>query len=87
MGTKVYQKLYFKDTTMTTKAVLEEAIHKIEKEIQADEAWIEYIDGEVRVQNDAQKSISARLDEIEAKMDRVTRIMEDLGRAIDVIRS
>lgn len=72
---------------MTTKAVLEEAIYKIEKEIQADEAWIEYIDGEVRVQNDAQKSISARLDEIEAKMDRVTRIMEDLGRAIDVIRS
>jgi peptidoglycan hydrolase CwlO-like protein len=66
---------------MSNKAVLEEAIHKIEREIEADEAWISYIDGEVREQNDKYRSISARLDEIEAKIDDLIRVVErEVGR-------
>ena len=32
---------------MSTKTVLEEQMHRLEKEIKADEAWIEYIEGQV----------------------------------------
>jgi hypothetical protein len=66
---------------MSNKAVLEEAIHKIEREIEADEAWINYIDGEVREQNDKYRNFSARLDEIEAKIDDLIRVVErEVGR-------
>ncbi len=61
---------------MSSKYVLEEQLHKLESEVAADEAWINYIDGEVREQNDKAKSIMARLDEIEAKMDDFVRILE-----------
>jgi uncharacterized coiled-coil protein SlyX len=61
---------------MSSKYVLEEQLHKLESEVAADEAWINYIDGEVREQNDKTRSVMARLDEIEAKMDDFVRILE-----------
>lgn len=66
---------------MSSKYVLEEQLHKLESEVAADEAWINYIDGEVREQNDKTRSVMARLDEIEAKMDDFVRILErEFGR-------
>lgn len=65
---------------MSTKTVLEEQMHRLEEKIGADEAWIEYVDNQVLEQSDMTKSISARLDEIEAKMDDFVRILErELG--------
>lgn len=65
---------------MSTKTVLEEQMHRLEEKIGADEAWIEYVDNQVLEQSDMTKVISARLDEIEAKMDDFVRILErELG--------
>lgn len=65
---------------MSTKTVLEEQMHRLEAKIGADEAWIEYVDNQVLEQSDMTKVISARLDEIEAKMDDFVRILErELG--------
>lgn len=65
---------------MSTKTVLEEQMHRLEEKIGADEAWIEYVDNQVLEQSDTTKRISARLDEIEAKMEDFVRILErELG--------
>lgn len=71
---------------MSNKGYLEEVVHKLEKEIEADEAWIEYIDGEVRTNTKQVKSLDARMDEMEAKIEDCIRVVENLGRAIDAFR-
>ena len=71
---------------MSTKTVLEEQLHKLENEIKADEAWIEYIDQKVHDLNDENRSFSARMDELHAKLDDAIRVVEDLGRTLDALR-
>ena len=71
---------------MSTKTVLEEQLHKLEKEIKADEAWIEYIDQKVNDLNDENRSVSARMDELNAKLEDAIRIVENLGRTLDALR-
>ena len=71
---------------MSTKIVLEQAVQDLNNIIKADEAWMEYIDSKVMVNTDSVISIDARLDEIEAKMDDFVRVLEDLGKALDVLR-
>ena len=72
---------------MSTKTVLEEQLHKLEKEIKADEAWIEYIDQKVHGLSDESVSLSARLDETDAKLEDSLRILKSLGRTLDALRS
>ena len=71
---------------MSTKIVLEQAVQDLNNIIKADEAWMEYIDSKVMINTDSVISIDARLDEIEAKMDDFVRVLEDLGKALDVLR-
>jgi hypothetical protein len=71
---------------MSTKVVLEQAVQDLNNIIKADEAWMEYIDSKVMVNTDSVISLDARLDEIEAKMDDFVRVLEDLGKALDVLR-
>lgn len=71
---------------MSTKTVLEEQLHKLENEIKADEAWIEYIDQKVHDLNDENRSVSARMDELNAKLEDAIRIVENLGRTLDALR-
>jgi hypothetical protein len=71
---------------MSTKVVLEQAVQDLNNIIKADEAWMEYIDSKVMVNTDSVVSLDARLDEIEAKMDDFVRVLEDLGKALDVLR-
>ena len=72
---------------MSTKVILEESIRKIEREIQADEAWIEFVDNKVQNTSEEVVCLSARFDEMEAKIDNMTRIIEDLGKTLDAVRT
>lgn len=72
---------------MSTKVILEESIRKIEREIEADEAWIEFVDNKVQDTSEEVLSLSARFDEMEAKIDDITRIVENLGKTLDAIRT
>ena len=75
---------------MSNKGYLEEVVHKLEKEIEADEAWIEYIETQVDGNKEdlevVTRSVHARIDEMEAKIDDCIRIVEQLGRALDAFR-
>lgn len=75
---------------MSTKTVLEEQMSRLEKEIKADEAWIEYIETQVDGNKEdlevVTRSVHARIDEMEAKIDDCIRIVEQLGRALDAFR-
>jgi hypothetical protein len=71
---------------MSTKVILEEAVKDLNNIIKADEAWMEYIDSKVMINTDSLISLDDRLDEIEAKMDNFTRVLEDLGKSLDALR-
>jgi hypothetical protein len=71
---------------MSTKVILEEAVKDLNNIIKADEAWMEYIDSKVMINTDSLISLDDRLDEIEAKMDNFTRVLENLGKSLDALR-
>ena len=72
---------------MSTKTVLEEQLHKLESEIAADEAWIEYVDRKSDEARDQVVDLAWRFGRLEAKLEAFEKNMNEFSELIDAVRS
>lgn len=68
---------------MSTKTVLEEQLHKLESEIAADEAWIEYVDRKSDEARDEVVDLAWRFGRLEAKLEAFEKTMKEFSELLD----
>ena len=70
---------------MSTKVVLEEQLQRLENEIKADEAWIDFIDRKTEHHSDALELILDRLERLELSFNTQSERIIDMAKALNAL--